>query len=325
MKNRVCPVSLPLTIFMPAARSFRALLAPIVLRFWRARSTDCGVILASWSPTCAWICAGEMVSRSSGSFQSSRLAAPVPAPGLNHMFGRSFLAIRSLMIPISSSSGTSPMRTGRCSQPSTPARISSLAFASVMLWAATGMLSLCASSTIARNNGGVSVLSVPFLIVHPDLDELRLHARVVLHRRASLFDRRHLIRHVGSGRVALGPGARVGNPRSRGAKQRRAGDDLFPHPQRHVAPAGPAAVQVRPVHQVADADDGAEPVVGEALQMVDEILAREVLLGHRPVHIVLVSDVAVEIDLGGHDGLARQVDARALRPEPAGHPAGRRA
>jgi putative heme-binding domain-containing protein len=44
--------------------------------------------------------------------------------------------------------------------------------------------------------------------------------------------------------------------------------------------------------------------------MVDEILACEVLLGHRAVHIVLVSDVAVEIDLGRHDRLARQVDTR---------------
>ena len=85
---------------------------------------------------------------------------------------------------------------------------------------------------------------------------------------------------------------------------------VVPHAQRHVAPTRPAAVQIRPVDEVADADDRTEPVVGETLQMVDEILAREVLLGHRAVHIVLVSDVAVEIDLGRHDRLARQGDAR---------------
>ena len=42
---------------------------------------------------------------------------------------------------------------------------------------------------------------------------------------------------------------------------------------------------------------GAESVVGEALQMVDQILAREIFLRHRAVDIVLESDVAVEIDL----------------------------
>jgi len=43
--------------------------------------------------------------------------------------------------------------------------------------------------------------------------------------------------------------------------------------------------------------------------MVDEIFACEILLGHRSVKIVLVSDVTVEIHLGRHDRLACQVHA----------------
>ena len=78
MKNRVWPVSLPRTIFMPAARNFSALLVPISLRVLRARSTASGVIRASASPQCSWICSGEMVSRSNGSSHTSRpLAAAV--------------------------------------------------------------------------------------------------------------------------------------------------------------------------------------------------------------------------------------------------------
>ena len=44
--------------------------------------------------------------------------------------------------------------------------------------------------------------------------------------------------------------------------------------------------------------------------MIDEILPREVLLRHRPVSVVLIADVSVEIDLCRHDSLAGQVHAR---------------
>ena len=72
----------------------------------------------------------------------------------------------------------------------------------------------------------------------------------------------------------------------------------------------PAAVQVRTIDEVANADDRAEPVVRETLQMVDEVLAREILLRHRPVKVVLVPDVPMEINLRRHDAFARQIDAR---------------
>ena len=43
--------------------------------------------------------------------------------------------------------------------------------------------------------------------------------------------------------------------------------------------------------------------------MVDEVLARVVLLGHRPVVDMLEADVAMDIDLGRHDRLAGQIHA----------------
>ena len=109
----------------------------------------------------------------------------------------------------------------------------------------------------------------------------------------------------------MGARSGPGDPRARRAKQRRIGDDLFPHLQRHVAPIRPAAMQIGTVFQIADADDRADTVVGESLQMVDEILARVEFLGHGSFRYVLESDVAVEIDHRGHDGLARQIDVRS--------------
>ncbi|PYS35325.1 MAG: hypothetical protein DMG14_27225 [Acidobacteria bacterium] len=47
--------------------------------------------------------------------------------------------------------------------------------------------------------------------------------------------------------------------------------------------------------------------------MIDEVLVCEVFLCHRAVELVLVSDVAVQIDLCRHHRLARQVDALCAR------------
>src|SRR5215471_14933424 len=67
-------------------------------------------------------------------------------------------------------------------------------------------------------------------------------------------------------------------------------------------------MEVRTVDQIADTNDPAESVVGETLEMIDEILAGKVFLGHRAVPVVLESDVAVKINLRGHHGFAGQVD-----------------
>jgi hypothetical protein len=67
---------------------------------------------------------------------------------------------------------------------------------------------------------------------------------------------------------------------------------------------GSAAVQVRAVHEIADADHSTDAVVRETLQVIDEILAGEIFLRHRAVEIVLISDVTVEIDLVGNDCLS---------------------
>ena len=72
-------------------------------------------------------------------------------------------------------------------------------------------------------------------------------------------------------------------------------------------------MEIGAVRQVADAYDGAESVIGETLKMIDEIVASIVFLRHSPVEIMLESDVAVKIDLGGHDGLAGEADAGGAR------------
>src|SRR5579872_1683148 len=68
-------------------------------------------------------------------------------------------------------------------------------------------------------------------------------------------------------------------------------------------------MQIGAVEQVANPDGRAHPVVGETLQMVDQILSRVVFLGHRAIRVVLVAEVAVKIDLGRHDGLSGEIDA----------------
>src|SRR5262249_11692681 len=55
--------------------------------------------------------------------------------------------------------------------------------------------------------------------------------------------------------------------------------------------------------------DSTDAVIRHALEMVDEIFAGEIFLGHRAIPIVLVSDMPMQIDLPGNDGLARQVHA----------------
>src|SRR5215831_4290726 len=72
-------------------------------------------------------------------------------------------------------------------------------------------------------------------------------------------------------------------------------------------------MEIRTVDEIADADNGAETVIRETLQMVDEVFASEVLFCHRAIPVMLVADVAVEIDLRGHNGLACQIDVCGAR------------
>ena len=66
--------------------------------------------------------------------------------------------------------------------------------------------------------------------------------------------------------MPLGARARPRHAGAGGPEQRRARDHFLAHPQRHVAPAGAAALHVGAVHQIADADDRADTVIGEPLQ-----------------------------------------------------------
>ena len=153
--------------------------------------------------------------------------------------------------------------------------------------------------------------SVP--IVDPDLDELGLHLQVVARRLTGFFNRRHRVGHVGSRGVTVGAAARPGDARSGGLEQRGAGHDLVAHLQRHVAPSCTPTAQIRSIDQVADANRGADAVVGQALEVIDQVLTGEVLLRHRAVPIVLVADVTVQVDFRRHHELAGQIDMRGAR------------
>jgi hypothetical protein len=60
--------------------------------------------------------------------------------------------------------------------------------------------------------------------------------------------------------------------------------------------------------------DGDDAVVGEALQILEELLAREVLRRWRQIRPV--SQVGVRFNDAGHDGLARQVDSSSPFRDP---------
>ena len=163
--------------------------------------------------------------------------------------------------------------------------------------------------------------------VHPDLDERDLVLDIVLNCASSLLFGGHRIHHVISGRMTASPRPRPRHPRPRRAKERCVGNDLFLHPQRHVAPGEATCLRHLGVprslkdiemitrhdlalDEIGNADDGAEPEVRVTLQMVDEVLARVVLLRRRARHNVLVTQVTVHIHFRRHDGLARQIHAR---------------
>ena len=76
----------------------------------------------------------------------------------------------------------------------------------------------------------------------------------------------------------------------------------------HVAPILAAAVKIGAADEIGDAHYRADSVIGEALQMIDQVLAREGRLRHGVVGYVLKSEMTVEIDQCGHHGFAREVD-----------------
>ena len=153
----------------------------------------------------------------------------------------------------------------------------------------------------------------PAAVVHPDLDERRLHRRVIANGRARFSLVGDRIRDVDTRGMALRARAGPRNAWPRGPEQRRARNDFVPHSQRDVAPVGSTTVKVRAADQIADPDDRADAVVGEQLQVIDQVLARVHLLGHRAFSDVLEPDVPMEIDQRRHHGLAGEVDARGAR------------
>ena len=52
------------------------------------------------------------------------------------------------------------------------------------------------------------------------------------------------------------------------------------------------------------------PHIGKPLQMIDQVLAGEALLGHHPFGEILKTEMAMHIDQRRHHRLAGEIDAR---------------
>src|SRR5437867_487864 len=109
-----------------------------------------------------------------------------------------------------------------------------------------------------------------------------------------------------------------------GSKQRGVRYDSVLDSERHVAPREASGLrhfgisrrheQVEmvgrhdlPLGKTGNVDDTAEPEIRVTFQVVDEILAREVFFGCRSLDHILVTEVAVHVDLRGHYRLAGQI------------------
>src|SRR5215510_13752159 len=101
--------------------------------------------------------------------------------------------------------------------------------------------------------------------------------------------------------MALRARARPCDSRTCGNEESRAEGFFVADAQRRVAPLRTAAVQIGAVHEVGDPHDATDTVVRHPFEVIDEILARVVFLGHRPIEIVLEADMAVDLHLRGYD------------------------
>src|SRR5207249_2897678 len=127
------------------------------------------------------------------------------------------------------------------------------------------------------------------------------------------------------GRVARRAGTRPRYSRTRCSKQRSVRNDFFLHSIRDVAPREAASLrhfgitrsheQIEmigrhdlPLGETGNVDDAAEPEVRVPLQMVNEILTREVFFRCRALDHILVTQVPMHIDLSRHDRFTSQVD-----------------
>ena len=99
------------------------------------------------------------------------------------------------------------------------------------------------------------------------------------------------------------PAPAVRNSAAPGTTSSRSRSGTSPQPVR-------PPLHVGAVDQIADADGGADAVIGEPLHVIDQVLAGERLLRHRPFGNVLESEVAVQVDHRRHHGLAGEIDAR---------------
>ena len=129
-------------------------------------------------------------------------------------------------------------------------------------------------------------------IVDPDLDEVGVLHRELANVAPRLLFGRHAVRRVSHRRVRAGVGRRETAPGGAHARTRMR---LVAQPQREIAAIGPRA------------RDRSDTVVREAIQLVEDGLAREVLGEER--RALAIAKMRVHVDQRRHDGLSCQVDA----------------
>ena len=103
--------------------------------------------------------------------------------------------------------------------------------------------------------------------------------------------------------MALCARSRPCDSRTRGKEKRCAERHLVADAKWRAAPVGPSAAQIGTVDKIGYPNHAADAVIRHAFEVIDEILTREVLLRHRPIEIVLIADMTVDIDLRRYDGL----------------------
>ncbi len=164
------------------------------------------------------------------------------------------------------SSSTSWSRT-LCRKPSTPALIISLASARSNTCPIERSPSLLRLVGRGREHLRRQLGRAAAAVVDPELDEVGLERRKLAHELARLLGAGDRERHVVAGFVGR-PRARIGEPAADGEDARGVRDRLVAQLERQIAEVG-AGAQHR--------DDA---VIGIALQMVDVIVAREIVLRH---------------------------------------------
>ena len=152
------------------------------------------------------------------------------------------------------------------------------------------------------------LLLAPSPVVDPDLDEGDLLGRDVADGRAALFFVGDSPQHGHAGLVSYGQRVSEELVVRPLAGRRHAGAEDEPGARHLPLPLGALQLDREIVGVAAGGEDRAEPVVGVALEVLDQILSGVILCA--PARVSFVSKVGVGVDQGGNDRASSQVHGR---------------